>query len=440
MNAIAGLPYVPVRFDKRGGLVAPEPASLASAAVTDLIVISHGWHQDPDDAQTMYGDLLRRFRQEGGDALGRRFGVAGVYWPSDRFRDDLSREVIAALPGSAGAQAARAGEDASLEKLRTRASELATLFGVDPARFASTVARAAQGSSGDQDDLLRILRTAIVPEGEVLDGDLIDEHGPLLDRSEDGREVVRKLTTGGAIQDAAVGEGGAAQALGDGEDEAQALGLFGGPVAVIARILNQAAYFELKKRAGKVGARLGERLDADPLAGVERVHLVGHSFGARLVTAAAAAMRGRKPYSLTLLQGAFSHNAFGSNPDGRINGFFRDVVEREKVSERIVITHTWNDHAVGLMYAIASRASGDIATGGLFKVTDTFGGAKDEHGGMGANGAQLLAANVLERRVIDGAVKPLLSKRLTNLKCDFIKSHSDIRTSEVARVLVAAVE
>ena len=106
MPQLAGLAYLPLIFDRNGVLPAGPPARLCPAGVTDLIVISHGWHQDPDDAGEMYREIVQHFLDQGGAALpGRRFAVVGVFWPSDMFRDDLSLEVVAALgdtPAAAG--------------------------------------------------------------------------------------------------------------------------------------------------------------------------------------------------------------------------------------------------------------------------------------------------------------------------------------------------
>ena len=68
----------------------------------------------------------------------------------------------------------------------------------------------------------------------------------------------------------------------------------------------------MKRRAGAVGERFGrEHLgpfwDALP-CGRPRLHLVGHSFGAKLLTS--AVLGGVHPRSLTLLQAAFSAFAF----------------------------------------------------------------------------------------------------------------------------------
>ena len=78
--------------------------------------------------------------------------------------------------------------------------------------------------------------------------------------------------------------------------------------------LRQATYWQMKNRAGTVGRNgLGPLLGRLP-AGV-RVHLVGHSFGARLVSFALAGLPAGAPSpvrAVTLLQGAFSHFAFAS--------------------------------------------------------------------------------------------------------------------------------
>jgi hypothetical protein len=437
MATLAGLPYVALRFNKDGTRADAGP--LRPAGVTDLIVVSHGWHQDPDDAEQMYAAMLTQLQAVAGNAFaGRTFGVVGIFWPSDQFKDNLSPETVAVLGGGG---AAAVGHDVGLADLRKRARHLGpALFDMTPEKLEELVTNAATGGAGDADALLNALRRKLSTAN--VDAETLAEHGELLDPSVPGREVIASLKMAGARGVAAKAAGGnQAQSLGvsaGGGAASPALGFLSGPIAAVATLLNQAAYFEMKKRAGAVGAALGGLLDADGLADVQRLHLVGHSFGARLVTAAASAMT-LKPHSLTMLQGAFSHNALGVNIKPGLNGAYRNVVADSKVTERIVITHTWNDHAVGVAYAIASRASNEIAAG-LIHVTDSFGGAQDLHGGMGANGALRLKPGEGTEAAIDGASIPGLAGGVCNLHCDFIKNHSDIRTPQVARVLVAALK
>ena len=75
--------------------------------------------------------------------------------------------------------------------------------------------------------------------------------------------------------------------------------------AAARRVANLSTYYEMKQRAGTVGstgvAQLLRRLrERKPDV---RLHLVGHSFGGRLVTAAAHALPSRTPaVTISLLQ------------------------------------------------------------------------------------------------------------------------------------------
>ena len=100
----------------------------------------------------------------------------------------------------------------------------------------------------------------------------------------------------------------------------------------------------MKDRAGVVG-RAGvnqalQRLRADVPS--VRLHLVGHSFGCRVVT---AAVTGATPTpkgfvnSMSLLQGAFSHYSFSAKyDDSNAAGFYRNLVTEGRVSGPIIIT------------------------------------------------------------------------------------------------------
>ncbi|MBA2413587.1 MAG: hypothetical protein H0V63_12300 [Burkholderiaceae bacterium] len=175
---------------------------------------------------------------------------------------------------------------------------------------------------------------------------------------------------GGAASVPAAGSktaAGGAAGLGD---------IFSGVKAGAMRFLNYFTYYEMKARAGTVGKN-GAAPMLDRLAGkVQRIHLIGHSFGGRVVTAAAASSTTDKIHSMSLLQTAFSHNGFSRS----MKGFFRDVVDRQRVKGPILVTHTPSDKAVGIAYPTASRLSGTVAS--------AFGDKDDKFGGLGRNGAQ----------------------------------------------------
>jgi hypothetical protein len=202
-------------------------------------------------------------------------------------------------------------------------------------------------------------------------------------------------------------------------------------------LLNYTTYYEMKARAGLVGSRgahaVLQRLRKS--APALKLHLIGHSFGGRLVTAVvdgpdhASAL---KFESMTLLQAAFSHNGFAQNFLPGKDGFFRKVVADKRIKGPVVVTFTKNDSAVGTAYPLASRLNGVDAQG--------LGDANDRFGGIGRNGAQKTPeasfANLLE---VGGkyALKP---GTINNLNSDaFIKSHGDVAGRQVAYATLCAV-
>jgi hypothetical protein len=186
----------------------------------------------------------------------------------------------------------------------------------------------------------------------------------------------------------------------------------------------------MKARAGAVG-KSGVAKLVDQLAPqVQRVHLVGHSFGGRVVTSTAVNSGTDKIKSMTLLQSAFSHNGFSKI----MNGFFRAVVDQQRVKGPILVTHTRNDKAVGLAYPLASRISGDK--------TAAFGDEDDVFGGIGRNGAQKMQSGevIVGKLGAVGASYAFEVGKFFNLESsDFIKGHSDVTGKEIAHAVREAV-
>jgi hypothetical protein len=165
-----------------------------------------------------------------------------------------------------------------------------------------------------------------------------------------------------------------------------------------------------------------------------RIHLIGHSFGARVVTAAADGPTAIGPASLSLLQGAFSHNGFTGKFDGKTNGFFRNVIAKSKVNGPIFATHTVNDKAVGIAYALASRFSNDDAS--------DFGDADDVFGGIGRNGAVKMQPDEFVKGTLlaETGVYQFAAKKVHNLRADeFVSGHSDVTGRQVANAILYAV-
>lgn len=222
---------------------------------------------------------------------------------------------------------------------------------------------------------------------------------------------------------ASVGGAGLLRSLGPGSLETHAL-----------QLINLATFFAMKDRAGRIGrdalnpliARLQSR--SSPAT---HFHLVGHSFGGRMVTASVDGPSQVRVNSLLLLQAAYSQNGLALNFDGRgTNGFFYRILTERKVDGPILITHSKQDEALGLAYPLASRLHRPDAA--------RIGDSHDVYGCMGMNGAQHVNATCLQlgkAYTFDGTPSQVI-----NLNGDaVITSHGDVALPETAALLSAAI-
>jgi hypothetical protein len=198
----------------------------------------------------------------------------------------------------------------------------------------------------------------------------------------------------------------------------------------------------MKKRAGAVGRQglgplLGRIHQADPEV---RIHLLGHSFGARLVSFALAGLPdpANSPVkSLYLLQGAFSHFAFADAlpTDRSRGGALKGMAAR--VDGPLVASFSVHDLAVGKLYPLASLTARDDAAGledQLFR-----------WGGIGHDGAQAVDATVATLGPV-GTGYPFQRGRFVNLDGNAIVNrggppagaHSDVFHPELVWAGLAA--
>jgi hypothetical protein len=121
------------------------------------------------------------------------------------------------------------------------------------------------------------------------------------------------------------------------------------------------SFWAMKRRAGDVGERLGRECLASlwrSLPRAPRLHLVGHSFGAKLVTS--AVLGGARPESLTLLLAAFSAFAFAPEiPRFGRPGFYHPVLAERHVQGPIVLLRSDHDTALATFYR-ALTGSGEV--------------------------------------------------------------------------------
>ena len=445
------IPIFEVQIDKSANLVIPSQEQDIIKALTapgntftDVVVMSHGWNNDIDEARTLYSNFFSSLEQVFPAATAKTLAV-GIFWPSKKFADaDL-------IPGgAASADSDPVADDVLLQRLE----EMKQVFGDSQADDKLEEMKAlVDGLSTDPDKQNQFVS---------LMGAILDQHTDPAQRSEDegtttiseraqnnggadvlksfGQPITPKVTLdsdgaaslGGFGGNPALtqGEAGAAAGLGD---------FFSGIKAGALRLLNFATYNVMKDRAGKTGRDavnpLLQRLQAAVPSGL-KFHLVGHSFGGRLVTATVDGPNALRVQTLLLLQAAYSHNGLAltfdpNNPTK--SGFFHAVFDNHKVTGPILITHSKNDSAVGLAYPLASRLNGDDAAG--------LGDANDLFGGMGANGAQHVDKAEIRLLPVGGSYDFTTPGKLVfNLNGDeIIQSHGDVARPETAAVLAAAM-
>lgn len=441
-SELAGYPYSEVRFGKAGRLVDPDDRlgvqrMVADGAVTDLVCLAHGWNNDMDEARQLYRTMAASLRalEDSADAplvAGRRLALVGVFWPSKKFAEtDL-------IPGGAASFAID-----PQEHLEHRIDDLLDAFDAADGEARLAEARGLTSSLEDSASARRrfveLIRTA-VPDGAdddedatrtFLDLDAEQLFAQLDDPTLDDPTWLPPASDGAAGGAAVLGEG---DASGAGGSAGAGAGFgFGGMVKAAERLLNFATYYQMKARAGHVGERGLAPLLREVTTPQQRVHLVGHSFGGRLVTAAAAADDGVDHVdSLVLLQAAFSQFGFAQNWEPQVDGAFRQVLTTGRLSGPLIITHTRNDKAVGIAYAIASRIANQVGA--------EVGGARSRFGGIGANGAQL-TPEVEQLTLLPTGERYAFSRgRAYNLRADaFIGDHSAVAGREVAHAILSCV-
>jgi predicted alpha/beta hydrolase family esterase len=434
MNDIAGIPYREVEFDRDGNKLSPD-APPVPPSTTDLFVVSHGWNNNKVDARALYQGLFTNFMAVTPPTLleARKLAIVGVVWPSKRFDEKIAVEAASEAAGGGAALGPAGADPKSEEELLHRLETLKAFFNHPDQQKVLDEAKQLvpdlekKGSAREQ--FVEKIRT-------LLNRDAADKE----DASDiffrcDPEDLMEQLRISEEDVETEVMSGGGAafnapgMAAGDSGGAAGIASFLKGFKAAAMNVLNFTTYYEMKDRGGKVGS-LGVAKLIDAVSDqVERIHLVGHSFGGRVVTAAAAHSTTNKIRSMTLLQAAFSHNAFSRS----MGGLFRSVVERQRVRGPIVITHTKNDKAVGLAYPIASRLAGQIAA--------ALGDENDKYGGLGRNGAQKMnLGETLPGALLDvGKPYSFASGKFFNLESSpFIKDHSDVAGPQVAYLAAMA--
>jgi hypothetical protein len=420
---ISGLPYWEVEFGQAGAVVSDNGlvAGLAGSGVRDLFVFSHGWNNSFAGARGLYRDMFTMVADMLTPEQRATTGFLGVLWPSLLFPED----------GPA--------DDGSPAPLLASPADDVVAVQSSGAQLAAALAPAFPGQEP------QVRRLGDLLDSQPQDGAALDEFHAL------ATGLVSTPTTGGPEDN---GERAAmtanprtaitemASASGTPHTDTQGIDFFSRMWHGARELLRTMSYYEMKNRAGVVGRAglgplLGRLHEQHPQL---RVHLIGHSFGARLVAFSldgllpAAAGQSSPVKSLLLVQGAFSHFTFSPSKPGALAAI------GDRVDGPLLATFSVHDRAVGLWYPNASRLARQNNQG-----LDDF---NYEWGGMGHDGYQqdgvmalTLAPRGFEYRFQKGRFYRLDSNAVIAKSLSrFSEAHSDIRHPEVAWAAVAAAD
>ncbi len=443
-----GEPVWSLTFDDKGRLTAPDEAQVlaevAGEGVADLFVFSHGWGTSQGGAQSLYDAMFPLIRNAatGLPGLGS-VGFVGIFWPSLWFPPTQATPATAA-----GSTQADAGAALDLD---------AGTSALSGAEIADSL-RPGFADPDQADTITRIGR--LIDEGEASIGsgepdevkqqrllDLQEALSSLLPPAPDGEFEDSGETALLLAPDPVAAYRGAAEAFGSAPpgSSTQAVGdWFARAINGVKDATRVFSYTVMKARAGDIGrGGLGPVLQAlHERSSTIRVHLIGHSFGARLVSFALAGISSADASpvaSLLLLQGAFSHWSFAHAQDNPFGspGALNGVADR--VHGPLVATFTPFDWAVGVWYPRASfmaRQDQSAAVAGRW-------------GAMGSDGFQAVApfagltmpaAGGTDYSFDPGAFHGVDASDVINdvVGQSFAGAHSDIRKPAVAELAAAA--
>ena len=348
-----------VLFDAEGAAVQQEAIDEILADLdnppSDVFVMAHGWNNSPAEARQTYGTMLSLMGAVADDHALRPEGfrplAVGIIWPSkawdssdqesavaDEDEDALARAVYENFPPGRSSPLRYSADVLAMRDFLSRDR----LSPAERARFFQLLRRYA-------------LPPATSEEESVFDADTGSEEAAL-EGAFSPRDAFRVFT-----------------------------------------------FWQMKKRAGVVGGLGVRRLLSDmqqACPDTTRFHLIGHSFGCKLLLAAVADPDRPLPrpvQTLVLIQGALSFQAFAAEVTGRhAAGGYAQALAADRVSGPIAVTYSRHDIPLTRFYPLGARAAGQRgeleAAPSVYSALGAVGaagvtGAPTQSGTIGAEGA-----------------------------------------------------
>jgi hypothetical protein len=401
----ANLDYYLVLFDSDGNERPEQDGSLLSQklsdvvrdGVTDLFFASHGWKGDIPAAISQYDRWVSAMAAQAGDrdrahALDPKFKalIVGVHWPSQPW-------------GNEDARTALLGDDETDEFAAEQQMDSGALVQLYAERIADTdaakAALAAILTAADGDEVhAQLANGELPPTLEAAYQTLFDQAGLGLGGAtaapgSDQRTFTPILT----ISEWTSAISSRAQIVPKGQPGLLSGGFPQNVKNALLMPVRQLSFWAMKRRARHVGETGVHALliGLQKSASAARFHLMGHSFGCIVISAAVSGPLGqgavtsrlpRPVHTLFLVQGALSLWSFAESIPYPPNlpGYFQPInLPPALVSGPIVTTRSTFDQAVGTFFPLGAKLGNDLLLGEELP----------EFGGVGAFGIQGTAAD-----------------------------------------------
>src|SRR5919106_6328471 len=209
MNDIAGISYAAARFDKDGAALHKQEITLPEGT-TDVIVASHGWNNNEEQAERLYTELFTNFAAIASDQLqNKKIAIVGVIWPSKRFTDVVDAAVAEQARGGGAGFGTRS--NAADETIKAKLDVIATMFDKKAAKKIT----AAKNQIGKLESDLDARRKFVDELRSLLDESAAhEEDNSVLFFKLDGSVMLEKLKMPTPLVSSGGGGGGGAASLG----------------------------------------------------------------------------------------------------------------------------------------------------------------------------------------------------------------------------------
>ncbi len=413
------------RTDLPGGPVSDQVVAALAGPVTDVIVFSHGWQNDVPDARRSFSNWIDSMRGQADDLTRLRQArpgfkplLVGLHWPSQPW----GNERLAANVSFGAADG-------------TPADRL----------FASFAERLGGGDAVRAPLRAVIDRVLSVNDPKKWPGPLADEYHAL-----DAALGLESLGAG-APPGADREEFNPVSIYNEVKEEEAARASFSLIDSdTLLAPLRTLSFWKMKDRGRLIGEKAAYplllRLQEATAGRDVRFHLLGHSFGCIVASAAIVGPPGgpglpRPVDSLVLLEGALSLWAYCSSisfSQGR-PGYFVRLLADGRVRGPVVTTQSRYDTAVGTWYARGATVARQVS----FALDQL-----PKYGGVGAFGIQGPGLSIADNSMLaaDGAYD-FQGGRVYNLEASayirqslgwFVGAHNDICHPEVAHAIWSA--